>query len=37
MGNTGDHIRGFAHRMTYEEYEELEDTVTETKGLIRPF
>ena len=29
MGNTGDHIRGFAHRMTYEEYEELEDTVTE--------
>lgn len=47
MGNTGDHIRGFAHRMTYEEYEELEDTVTEmfrhkkegilSKGLIRPF
>ena len=29
MGNMGDHIRGFAHRMTYEEYEELEDTVTE--------
>lgn len=29
MKRKEEHIRGFAHRMTYEEYQELEATVTE--------